>query len=85
MKKKKFFKKFLFYSFKLAKLKVLIDKLDLNENQDFIKDFALQITHSDFTVSSNGFFDFNYQLISSVYSSVMTYILVMAQFEADED
>ncbi|XP_063709156.1 uncharacterized protein LOC134837699 [Culicoides brevitarsis] len=68
----------------LVTMKKLIDKLDLKEDQDFIKDFALQITHSNFTVSANGYFDFNYQLISSVYSSVMTYILVMAQFEAEE-
>lgn len=63
-------------------MRQLVDHLSWKSNRQ-IQDFALQISHNNFVITANGYFKLNFSILGSIFGSVVTYIVIMAQYEQD--
>ncbi|XP_055383690.1 putative gustatory receptor 2a, partial [Condylostylus longicornis] len=66
----------------------LVNKLEKsNENEKYnalISEFSLQIIHEPISITANGFFNINFNLLGSMAAATVTYLVILIQFLLSE-
>lgn len=49
-----------------------------------VREFSLQVAHEPITISANGFFNVDFNLLGSMAAATVTYLVILIQFQQSE-